>query len=91
VKEFIRDHDFVDGTCRWCGGRSSEFLTRSLTCVPRWIETPASSTPTSIFSDLGAIGQRMRQIQAEEQPSAPDDFEASEDRATRANNSTEAG
>lgn len=62
----VREHDFVDGVCRWCGGRRSEYLTQLLTCVPRWIELPPRSTPTSIFNDLGAIGERMRELQAEE-------------------------
>lgn len=66
MEQMVRDHDFVEGMCRWCGGRSSEFLTRLLTCVPRWIEMPARSTPASIFNDLTTIGERMREIQAEE-------------------------
>jgi hypothetical protein len=73
VEEIVREHDFVDGVCRWCGGRSSEFFTRLLTCVPRWVEAPPRSTPTSIFDDLAAIGERMREIQAEKTASAPDD------------------
>jgi hypothetical protein len=71
VEEIVREHDFVDGVCRWCGGRRSEFLTALLTCVPRWVEKPARSTPASIFNDLASIGDRMREIQAEEDPSAP--------------------
>jgi hypothetical protein len=62
----VREHDFVDSICRWCGGRQSEFFTRLLTCVPRWVEPPPRSTPTSIFNDLTSIGDRMREIQAEE-------------------------
>jgi hypothetical protein len=71
TKELIREHDFADGVCRWCGGRRSEFLTHRLTCVPRLVEAPPRPAPTSIFNDLGSIGQRMSEIQAEENPSAP--------------------
>jgi hypothetical protein len=65
----VREHDFVDEICRWCGGRRSEFFTRLLTCVPRWVEPSPRSTPTSVFNDLTSIGERMREIQAEEGPS----------------------
>jgi hypothetical protein len=75
VKEMVREHDFVDDVCRWCGGWRSEFFTRLLTCVPRWVETPPRSTPTSVFNDLASIGERMREIQAEEGLSAPGDEE----------------
>jgi len=34
VEEVVREHDFVDGVCRWCGGRRSEFLTALLTSSP---------------------------------------------------------
>ena len=64
--QMVREHDFADGMCRWCGGHNSEFLTRLLTCVPSWIEAPPRSTPASIFSDLGSIGERMREIRGEE-------------------------
>ena len=67
----VREHDFIDGICRWCGGHSSEFLTALLTCVPRWVEARPRSTPTSVFKDLASIGDRMREIQAEEIASAP--------------------
>jgi hypothetical protein len=73
AQELIRDHDFVDGVCRWCGGRRSEFLTASLTCVPRWVEKPPRSTPASIFNDLASIGDRMREIQAEAAEHIPDE------------------
>ena len=70
MKQMVREHNFADGVCRWCGGRSSEFLTRLLTCVPRWIEEqPPRPTPTSIFNDLASIGERMREIRGEEGPS----------------------
>ena len=82
MEEMVREHDFVDGTCRWCGGRSSEFLTATLTCVPRRVEQRPRSTPTSIFNDLASIGERMREIQVEEQPSAPGDLEVSENRVS---------
>jgi hypothetical protein len=75
VEEMVREHDFVDGVCRWCGGRRSEFLTRLLTCVPRWVAPRPRSTPPSIFDDLAAVGERMREIQAEEGLSAPGDEE----------------
>jgi hypothetical protein len=65
----VREHDFVDDICRWCGGRRSEFFTRLLTCVPRWVEPSPRSTPTSVFNDLASIGDLMRKIQAEEGPS----------------------
>ena len=71
VEEIVREHDFVDGVCRWCGGRRSEFLGALLTCIPRWVEAPPRSTPPSIFKDLASIGDRMREIQAEERPSTP--------------------
>ena len=77
MEEMVREHDFVDDVCRWCGGRRSEHLTQLLTCVPRWVEKPRS-TPTSIFNDLAAIGTRMREIQADERSSAPDDLKAPE-------------
>jgi hypothetical protein len=67
----VREHDFVDDVCRWCGGRRSEFLTHLLTCVPRWVEPPPRSTPASVFNDLASIGERMREIQAEEGLSTP--------------------
>jgi hypothetical protein len=70
VEEIVRDHDFIDGICRWCGGHSSEFLTQLLTCVPRWVETRPRPTPISIFNDPASIGERMREIQAGEIASA---------------------
>jgi hypothetical protein len=75
AQEMIREHDFIDDVCRWCGGRRSEFMTQLLTCVPRWVEPPLRSSPTSIFNDLAAIGERMREIQAEEDLSVPGDEE----------------
>lgn len=87
MEEMVREHDFVDGVCRWCGGRRSEHLTALLTCVPRWIEKQPRSTPTSIFNDLASIGERMREIQVQEQPSAPGDLEASENRVNPAEKS----
>lgn len=42
-----------------------------LTCVPRWGDRPTRSTPPSIFTDLTSIGDRMREIQAEEGPVSP--------------------
>jgi hypothetical protein len=75
MEEMVREHDFIDGVCRWCGGRDSEFLIRLLTCVPRWVEQRPRSTPTSIFNDLASVGERMREIQAEESPRAPEDEE----------------
>jgi hypothetical protein len=74
VEEMVREHDFDEGVCRWCGGRRSEFLTALLTCVPRWVEKPPRSTPVSIFSDLASIGDRMRAIQAEEGPATPAEY-----------------
>jgi hypothetical protein len=71
VKMMIREHEFVDDVCRWCGGHRRQFFERVLTCVPRLVEEPPRSTPTSIFNDLSAIGERMREIQAEEQADAP--------------------
>jgi hypothetical protein len=75
VEEIVREHDFDDGVCRWCGGRRSEFHTALLTCVPRWVEKPSRSTLASIFNDLASIGDRMREIQAEEGQRAPGDEE----------------
>jgi hypothetical protein len=72
-KEMVREHNFIDGVCRWCGGRDSEFLVRALTCVPRFVDAPSRSTPSSIFADLGAIGERLREIQVQEKPSEPKD------------------
>jgi hypothetical protein len=71
TQELVREHDFVDGVCCWCGGCRSEFLTARLTCVPRWVDKPPRSTPASIFKNLASIGERMREIQAEEGPSTP--------------------
>jgi len=70
AQELIRDHDFVKGLCRWCGGRDGGDPTK-LTCVPRWVDTSTRSTPTSIFTNLTSIGDRMREIQAEERPVTP--------------------
>jgi hypothetical protein len=67
MEEMIREHDFIDGVCRWCGTRHN--LLRLLTCVPRWVERRPRSMPTSVFTDLASIGDRMREIRAEEQPS----------------------
>jgi hypothetical protein len=72
TKAIVRDHDFLDGICRWCGGRSSENLAQ-LTCVPRLVEPPSRPTPTSIFADLTLIGDRMREIQADETAHTPSD------------------
>jgi len=75
VQEMVREHEFIDGVCLWCGGRRSEFLTHLLTCVPRQVEKPPRSTPSSVFDDLASIGERMREIRAEESPRAPGDKE----------------
>jgi hypothetical protein len=69
----VREHDFIDGVCRWCGGHNSEFLVHVLTCVSRFVDAPSRSTPSSIFADLGAIGERMREIQVEEKSSESED------------------
>ena len=71
MQESIREHDFIDGVCRWCGGRQSKHMAKLLTCVPRHAEATQRSVPRSIFTDLGAIGDRMREIQAEEGPATP--------------------
>lgn len=75
MEEMVREHDFIDDVCRWCGGRRTEFLIRLLTCVPRWVEKRPRSTPSSVFTDLTSIGERMREIQAEESARAPGDEE----------------
>ena len=69
MEEMLREHDFIDGVCRWCGARHN--LLRLLTCVPRWVEKRPRRALTSVFIDLASIGERMREIQAEEQPCPP--------------------
>jgi len=73
VREIVREHDFVDGVCHWCGGRQSNLAANLLTCIPRHAEATPRSVPVSIFSDLGSIGDRMREIQAQEHPITPGD------------------
>ena len=71
MEEMLREHDFIDGVCRWCGARHN--LLRLLTCVPRWVEKRPRSTPTSVFADLASIGERMREMQAGERRCLPGD------------------
>ena len=55
------------------GGATANFWCMHLTCISRFVDVPSRSTPPSIFADLGAIGERMREIQGEEKPSEPKD------------------
>jgi hypothetical protein len=61
----IRTHDYVDGRCQHCGDKegdnTGEHAARS--CIAR--EAPRAAF-VSVFADLTVIGDRMKEIQAEE-------------------------
>lgn len=57
----IAQHFFSEGKCVHCERPESE---KEHSCVYR--DPPPRAVPVSIFSDLGAIGDRMKEIQAQE-------------------------
>jgi hypothetical protein len=61
----IRQHDYVDGVCQHCGDKETDNKGEHAErlCVSR--ETPRS-IPVSIFANLGEIGNRLKEIRAEE-------------------------
>lgn len=63
----MRQHEFIDGKCKHCGGHHSGDLSK-LVCVWRGDgPEPPRAVPPSIFAgDISHIGERAAQIRAEE-------------------------
>ena len=62
----IRQHDYIDGKCQHCGDKESDNVGERAgrACVSR--ETPRS-IPVSVFHSLSEIGERLKEIRAEEE------------------------
>lgn len=58
----IAEHHFVDDKCQYCGVSSSE---AQRLCEFR--DAPPRAVPVSVFTDLGSIGDRLKEILREEQ------------------------
>lgn len=64
----IVEHEFVNGVCRWCGGRSGTVLpdTLTFTCIARDGGHIIRSTPPSMFAGtMDEISERFRELQRE--------------------------
>lgn len=57
----IAEHVWADGKCLHCGLTTDK---SDKSCIFR--DAPPRPVPTSIFADLGEIGDLMKKIQAEE-------------------------
>lgn len=58
----IREHKHAaNGICKHCGARGSQ-----ATCIPRHVPDPPRPLPPRFDADLSIIGERLRELMAEE-------------------------